>query len=237
MGRAGVRHRHRHRDRRQPQSGSARRGRAIAASRRGWPASTTTPTSWRSARASSATSRRGIASQVFFSTAFEGGRHERRVAKLGWRMTFDPIIEASTMALAQQKDIPAFDRSLLRRSPRRGRSGDRGGGAGRARPPARPHRADRVGEHRFGARCSRRRARCSPTNTPRAIPAAATTAAASTSTSPRPWRSSAPSKLFGCALRQRAAAFGRPGQPGRVHGAADSRATRSWACRCRPAAI
>ena len=106
----------------------------------------------------------------------------------------------------------------------------------RAPPPAGRHRADRQREHRLRAPCSRRRARCSPTNTPRAIPAAATMAAAAKSTWPRAWRSSAPRRCSIRRLRQRAAAFGCPGQRRGVPGAAQPgrHAARHVARRRRP---
>ena len=43
-------------------------------------------------------------------------------------------------------------------------------------------------------------------------------------------------KLFGAGIRQRPAAFGRAGQPGRVLRDAASPATRCSACRCRTGA-
>ena len=64
--------------------------------------------------------------------------------------------------------------------------------AARAWPPAERDRADRLGEHRLARRARGHGQACSPTSTPKAIPATATTAAASTSTRPRTWPSSAP---------------------------------------------
>ena len=59
----------------------------------------------------------------------------------------------------------------------------------RTQAPAGKDRADRVGEHRLEARCSKRRVRFLPTNMPRVIPGGAITAAVNMSTSPRNWRS------------------------------------------------
>ena len=111
-------------------------------------------------------------------------------------------------------------RTFLRRVPgrERSRSGprdSRGTGA-----PAGSDRADRLGEHRLARRCWKRRARCSPTNTPKAIPAAATTAAASSSMSPRQLAIERAKAAVRLRLRQRAAPLGRAGEPGGLHGAA-----------------
>ncbi len=86
-------------------------------------------------------------------------------------------------------------RGHLAFSPRVGgsRPGRRGGHRRRARPPAGQDRADRLGKHRLARRCWRRRARFSPTNMPKAIPAGAITAAANMSTWSRRSPSSAPS--------------------------------------------
>ena len=75
---------------------------------------------------------------------------------------------------------PATTTNSPRRSPTSGQ------------PPGRPHRADRVGELRQPARARSAGLACSPTSTPKAIRASATTAAANTSTSPSSSRSTAP---------------------------------------------
>ena len=62
----------------------------------------------------------------------------------------------------------------------------------RAAPSERRSRADRVGKLRQPRRARGRRVRARPTSTPKAIPAGATTAAASSSTSPSARRSHAP---------------------------------------------
>ena len=83
-------------------------------------------------------------------------------------------------------------RRLLQPPARGGRSGDRRGARQGARAPAADPGDDRLGELRARWRCWSARARCSTTSTPRAIRASATTAAASSSTSPSSWRSTAP---------------------------------------------
>ena len=57
--------------------------------------------------------------------------------------------------------------------------------------------ADRVGELHVAAPCSRRRARCSPTSTPRAIRPSGTTAATTSSTTPRSSPGDRACELFG----------------------------------------
>jgi hypothetical protein len=78
-------------------------------------ASTTTPTSWRSASADRSRSRRE-ALKVFLGTRFEGGRHAGRVAKLSRSASHESGRRARHDAAA---DVHA--------EPRRGRSGDRCG--------------------------------------------------------------------------------------------------------------
>ena len=79
----------------------------------------------------------------------------------------------------QQKQSRATDPELWRADP------------GGKPAPGRSHRVDRLGELRQPARCWKRRARSSPTSTPKAIRASATTAAASSSTWPKRSPSSA----------------------------------------------
>ena len=66
--------------------------------------------------------------------------------------------------------------------------------------------------------CSRPRDRCSPTSTPRAIPASAITAAANSSTSPKALAIERAKQPVRRRLRQRAAAFRQPGERGGVPG-------------------
>ncbi len=94
-------------------------------------------------------------------------------------------------ATSSPKSAPARSKRVVHRALARHRSRDRRGDRARARPPARRDRADRVGEHRLARGAWKRKARCSPTNMPRACRASAITAAASSSTSPSGSRSSA----------------------------------------------
>ena len=112
------------------------------------------------------------------TTPFEGGRHERR--------------------LERDRRRSRTRRSVDDVSPLRAhRSRDRRHHPARARAPEHHDPADRVGELHVAARCSRRRARCSPTSTPRATRRSATTAATSSSTRPRSSPATAPCELFG----------------------------------------
>ena len=86
-------------------------------------------------------------------------------------------------------------------------------------------------ENYTSPRCWRRRAPCSPTSTPKATPASATTAAASTWTSPSSWPSTAPRQLFGCEYANVQPHSGSQANR-RSTSRRSSRATPSWACRC-----
>ena len=67
-----------------------------------------------------------------------------------------------------EQSAPTIPAPLLHRAPLGDRPGDRGRAAGRVGAPAGRNRADRQREHRVRRGHGGRRARCSPTNTPRA---------------------------------------------------------------------
>ena len=154
---------------------------------------------------------------------FDGGRHERRVAKIaGPRRSAD----LERTARSRLPDVrPCGRRS--RRSPRH---------PARARAPERRPRADRLGELRQPRGARGRRLACSPTSTPRATRASATTAAASSSTWSSGWRSSAPRQLFGAEHVNVQPHTGTSRQHGGLLRRRSSRATRCWAWTSRAAA-
>ena len=99
----------------------------------------------------------------------------------------------------------------------------------RGRAPEHDDPADRVGELHVAARCSKRRARCSPTSTPRATRASATTAATTSSTRPR----SSPATGRASCSAPSTRTCSRTRAPTRTwprSSPCSSRATRSWAC-------
>ena len=97
--------------------------------------------SWRSARASSDWIAAKDCLKVFFSTAFEGGRHARRVAKI---LLIPKVPLMSTQRAQALSSNRFFAASLAERDPELAAAIER-----RAAPPAGPDRADRVGEHRL----------------------------------------------------------------------------------------
>ena len=107
--------------------------------------------------------------------------------------------------------------------------------AQRTAAASRPDRADREREHRQSRRCSRRPARSSPTSMPRAIRASATTAAANMSDVVETLAIERAKQLFGCEFANVQPNQRQPDEPGGVPGAADSRATPSWASTSPPA--
>ena len=90
--------------------------------------------------------------RIFLDTPFEGGRHQRRARR-------DRRDRSRRRDVDERARWSSTDPEIADIIEPRGRA------------PEHDDPADRVGELHVAARCSRRRARCSPTSTPRAIPA------------------------------------------------------------------